>query len=109
MAILGWCRACGHRASDEAQTCPQCGQPSPCVHVELNGVYEGRVSEIIESGAFVKLSSGVRGFLHISQIAREERVRSVSDKLSLGDSVRVKVIDIESQGRIRLSMKAVSL
>ena len=106
MATLGWCRACGHRVSNEARACPQCGQPNPYVHVEIDSVYESRVAELTDSGAFVELSSGPRAFLHVSQISRAERVKSVAAKLRVGDTVRVKVIALDDHGRILVSMKA---
>ncbi len=74
--------------------------------VEVGKVYEGRVSRLMEFGAFVTILPGRDGLVHISQIS-DERVQSVSDKLKEGDVVRVKVLEIDKQGRIRLSMKAV--
>lgn len=74
--------------------------------VEVGKVYEGRVSRLMEFGAFVTILPGRDGLVHISQIS-EERVQSVSDKLKEGDIVRVKVLEVDKQGRIRLSMKAV--
>jgi polyribonucleotide nucleotidyltransferase len=74
--------------------------------VEVGKVYEGRVARLMDFGAFVTILPGRDGLVHISQIC-EERVQSVSDKLSEGDQVRVKVLEVDKQGRIRLSMKAV--
>ena len=74
--------------------------------VEVGRVYEGRVAKIMDFGAFVTILPGRDGLVHISQISNE-RVESVSDKLSEGDSVRVKVLEVDKQGRIRLSIKAV--
>jgi polyribonucleotide nucleotidyltransferase len=62
----------------------------------------------MDFGAFVTILPGRDGLVHISQIC-EERVQSVSDKLKEGDQVRVKVLEVDKQGRIRLSMKAVEL
>jgi len=73
--------------------------------VEVGAVYEGRVARIMDFGAFVNILPGKDGLVHISQISRE-RVERVSDKLSEGDHVRVKVLEVDKQGRIRLSMKA---
>ena len=73
---------------------------------EVGKVYEGRVSKIMDFGAFVTILPGKDGLVHISQISNE-RVENVSDKLSEGDVIRVKVLEIDKQGRIRLSMKAV--
>ena len=73
---------------------------------EVDGVYNGTVKKIMDFGAFVEILPGKDGLVHISQIC-EERVEKVSDKLSEGDSVKVKVLEIDRQGRIRLSMKAV--
>ena len=74
--------------------------------VEVGMVYEGRVSKLMDFGAFVTVLPGKDGLVHISQIS-EERVEKVSDKLNEGDMVKVKVLEIDKQGRIRLSMKAV--
>jgi polyribonucleotide nucleotidyltransferase len=76
--------------------------------VEVGKVYEGKVARIMDFGAFVTILPGRDGLVHISQIC-EERVQSVSDKLKEGDVVRVKVLEVDKQGRIRLSMKAVEL
>ena len=74
--------------------------------VEVGQVYDGKVSKLMDFGAFVTILPGKDGLVHISQIS-EERVQNVSDKLSEGDVVKVKVLEIDKQGRIRLSMKAV--
>lgn len=74
--------------------------------VEVGMVYDGKVSKIMDFGAFVTILPGRDGLVHISQIS-DERVANVNDKLSQGDTVRVKVLEIDKQGRIRLSMKAV--
>ena len=74
--------------------------------VEVGRIYEGRVAKIMDFGAFVTILPGRDGLVHISQIS-DERVENVSDKLSEGDSVRVKVLEVDKQGRIRLSIKAV--
>ena len=75
--------------------------------VEVGKVYDGKVARLMDFGAFVTILPGRDGLVHISQIS-EERVQNVSDKLSEGDEVRVKVIEVDKQGRIRLSMKAVT-
>jgi polyribonucleotide nucleotidyltransferase len=74
--------------------------------VEVGMIYKGRVSKLMDFGAFVTILPGRDGLVHISQIS-DERVEHVSDKLSEGDTVTVKVLEIDKQGRIRLSMKAV--
>jgi len=74
--------------------------------VEVGVIYEGRVVKLMDFGAFVTILPGKDGLLHISQISHE-RVQNVSDRLSEGDIVRVKVLEVDKQGRIRLSMKAV--
>ena len=74
--------------------------------VEVGMIYEGRVAKLMDFGAFVNILPGKDGLVHISQIC-EERVEKVSDKLNEGDNVRVKVLEVDRQGRIRLSMKAV--
>jgi polyribonucleotide nucleotidyltransferase len=73
---------------------------------EVGSVYNGTVKKIMDFGAFVEILPGKDGLVHISQIC-EERVDKVTDKLAEGDSVKVKVLEIDRQGRIRLSMKAV--
>ncbi|MCB1621828.1 MAG: polyribonucleotide nucleotidyltransferase [Thiothrix sp.] len=72
--------------------------------VELNKTYSGKVARIMDFGAFVTILPGKDGLLHISQIS-QERVANVTDYLNVGDQVRVKVIEIDRQGRMRLSMK----
>lgn len=74
--------------------------------VEVGKIYEGRVARLMDFGAFVTILPGRDGLVHISQISNE-RVEKVTDKLVEGDIVRVKVLEIDKQGRIRLSMKAI--
>ncbi|ADJ27915.1 polyribonucleotide nucleotidyltransferase [Nitrosococcus watsonii] len=74
--------------------------------VEVGKIYEGRVSRLMDFGAFVTILPGKDGLLHISQISAE-RVKNVSDKLSEGDIIRVKVLEVDKQGRVRLSVKAI--
>jgi polyribonucleotide nucleotidyltransferase len=74
--------------------------------VEVGKIYEGRVARLMDFGAFVTILPGKDGLVHISQIS-DEHVEKVSDKLSEGDVVKVKVLEIDRQGRVRLSMKAV--
>jgi polyribonucleotide nucleotidyltransferase len=74
--------------------------------VEVGSVYDGKVAKLMDFGAFVTILPGKDGLVHISQIC-EERVQNVSDKLAEGDVVKVKVLEVDKQGRIRLSMKAV--
>lgn len=76
--------------------------------VEVGKIYEGRVARLMDFGAFVTVLPGKDGLVHISQIS-EEHVEKVSDKLAEGDIVRVKVLEIDRQGRVRLSMKAVEV
>ena len=74
--------------------------------VEVGRVYEGRVARLMDFGAFVTILPGRDGLVHISQISNE-RVERVSDKLNEGDVVKVKVLEVDRQGRVRLSMKDV--
>ncbi|RYU60536.1 polyribonucleotide nucleotidyltransferase [Methylolobus aquaticus] len=74
--------------------------------VEVGKIYEGKVARLMDFGAFVTILPGKDGLVHISQIS-DEHVERVSDKLSEGDMVKVKVLEIDRQGRVRLSMKAV--
>ena len=75
--------------------------------VEVGRLYDGVVLKLLDFGAIVSVLPGKDGLLHISQIA-EERVKAVSDHLKEGQNVRVKVLEADDKGRLRLSMKAVS-
>ncbi len=75
-----------------------------CREAELDRIYVGKVKSIKEFGAFVEIMPGTEGLLHISQIA-ESRIRAVGDVLSEGDQVVVKVLEIDGNGKIRLSRK----
>ena len=72
--------------------------------VEVGRIYDGKVVRLMDFGAFVTILPGKDGLVHISQISNE-RVEKVSDKLSEGDEVKVKVLEVDRQGRVRLSMK----
>lgn len=72
--------------------------------IEVGGIYDGKVSRITNFGAFVDLGAGKEGLLHISKIS-SKRVEKVEDVLAEGDEITVKVIEIDHQGRINLSMK----
>jgi polyribonucleotide nucleotidyltransferase len=74
--------------------------------VEVGRIYEGRVARLMDFGAFVTILPGKDGLVHISQIS-DERVERVSDKLKEGDVIRVKVLEVDRQGRVRLSMRNV--
>jgi len=74
--------------------------------VEPGRIYEGKVAKIMDFGAFVTILPGKDGLVHVSQIS-SERVEKVGDKLKEGDLVKVKVLEVDKQGRIRLSIKAV--
>ena len=73
--------------------------------VEVGQIYEGRVAKLMDFGAFVTILPGKDGLVHISQIS-DERVERVSDELNEGDIIRVKVLEVDRQGRIRLSMRS---
>ena len=75
--------------------------------VEPGRIYEGKVAKLMDFGAFVTIMPGKDGLVHVSQISNE-RVEKVSDKLKEGDIVKVKVLEVDKQGRIRLSMKAIA-
>ena len=72
--------------------------------VEVGRIYQGKVARIVDFGAFVTVLPGKDGLVHISQIS-DERVENVADHMSVGDTVAVKVLEIDRQGRVRLSMK----
>jgi len=74
--------------------------------VEVGRIYEGKVAKLMDFGAFVTILPGRDGLVHISQIS-DERVERVSDKLKEGDQIRVKVLEVDRQGRVRLSMRNV--
>ncbi|MFH1911540.1 MAG: S1 RNA-binding domain-containing protein, partial [Pseudomonadota bacterium] len=71
---------------------------------EVGKIYKGTVKKIVDFGAFVEILPGTEGLLHISQLARE-RVNKVTDILQEGDEVMVKVLEMDKQGKIRLSRK----
>ncbi|MCX8030209.1 MAG: polyribonucleotide nucleotidyltransferase [Thermodesulfovibrionales bacterium] len=71
---------------------------------EVGKIYTGKVKRIVDFGAFVEIMPGVEGLLHISQIS-EKRVSKVTDAINIGDDILVKVIEIDNQGKIRLSRK----
>jgi polyribonucleotide nucleotidyltransferase len=75
--------------------------------VEVGRIYQGKVARLMDFGAFVTILPGRDGLVHISQISND-RVERVSDKLKEGDLVRVKVLEVDRQGRVRLSMRDVS-
>ncbi len=72
--------------------------------VEVGRIYEGKVVRLMDFGAFVSILPGKDGLVHISQISNE-RVERVSDKLTEGDVIKVKVLEVDRQGRVRLSMR----
>ena len=72
--------------------------------IEVGKVYTGKVKKIMDYGAFVNIMPGKDGLVHISQI-KEERVNNVRDVLTEGDEVKVKVLDVDKQGRVKLTMK----
>jgi polyribonucleotide nucleotidyltransferase len=72
---------------------------------EVGAIYTGKVKKIVDFGAFVEVLPGIEGLVHISQLARE-RVAKVTDVLKVGDELQVKVLEIDSNGKIRLSRRA---
>ena len=72
--------------------------------IELNGIYDGKVARIMNFGAFIDIGGGKEGLLHISKIS-EKRVNKVEDVLKIGDTIKVKVYEIDDQGRINLTAK----
>ena len=76
--------------------------------VEVGKIYAGTVVKLMDFGAFVNILPGRDGLVHISQIS-QRRVNQVSDVLNEGDEVKVKVLEVDKQGRIRLSMKAIEV
>ena len=74
------------------------------MQIEIGAVYEGTVTGLTNFGAFVKLENGTTGMVHISEVANEY-VSDISQHLSEGDTVKVKVIDINEKGKVSLSIK----
>ena len=72
--------------------------------IEVGAIYQGEVVRIVDFGAFVNVLPGKDGLVHISQIS-DERVSNVSEHLQLGQKVAVKVLEVDKQGRVRLSIK----
>ncbi|MGX2947298.1 polyribonucleotide nucleotidyltransferase [Frederiksenia canicola] len=75
--------------------------------VEVNAIYKGKVTRVVDFGAFVSILGGKEGLVHISQIT-DARVERVADYLEVGQEVQVKVVEIDRQGRIRLTMKDIA-
>lgn len=75
---------------------------------DVGVIYEGKVTRCVDFGAFVEIMPGTEGLLHISQIA-QERVEKVTDYVNEGDIIKVKVLDVDQRGRIKLSMKEAKL
>ena len=73
---------------------------------EVNAIYEGKVVKIMDFGAFVEILPGTDGLVHISQLANH-RVKKVTDVVKEGDRIKVKILEIAKDGKIRLSHKAV--
>jgi polyribonucleotide nucleotidyltransferase len=74
---------------------------------EVGAIYEGKVIKIVDFGAFINILPGKDGLVHISQIS-DERVETISDFLTEGQTVKVKVLDVDNRGRIKLSMKEIA-
>ena len=72
--------------------------------IEIGKIYTGKVKKIMDYGAFVSILPNKDGLVHISQI-KGERVNNVRDEMTEGDEVKVKVLDIDGQGRVKLTMK----
>ena len=73
--------------------------------IEVGGIYTGKIVKILDFAAFVSLAPGRDGFLHISQIS-EDHVSNIHDVLSVGQEIRVKVVEIDSMNRIKVSARA---
>jgi len=92
-------------ADEEAAAAARKAVEDITAEIEIGRVYEGKVVKIMDFGAFVRITANQDGLVHISQIARH-RVEKVSDELTEGQEVRVKVLDVDRSGKVRLSMKA---
>ena len=95
----------GENAGDHRQADAKRRIEEITAEVEVGRVYEGTVLRLLDFGAVVSLLPGKDGMVHISQIANE-RVNSVADYLKEGQTVRVKVLEVNEKGQVRLSMKA---
>ena len=113
----GYCESCGVEIEDDGTIAIACvsaegGEAARkriqelTADVEVGKIYEGPVLRLLDFGAIVQLLPGRDGLLHISQISHE-RVNAVSDHLKEGQMVKVKVLEADDKGRVRLSMKAV--
>ena len=72
--------------------------------MEVGKIYLGKVKKIVDFGAFVEIFPGTDGLVHISQIC-DRRIKNVSDEIQEGDEIKVKVIDVDQQGKVKLSRK----
>jgi len=97
---------CEWLASDESPAAVEAQRRIELItaDVEVGRIYDGKVARLMDFGAFVTILPGRDGLVHISQIS-DERVERVGDKLREGDIVRVKVLEVDRQGRVRLSMR----
>ena len=73
---------------------------------EVNKIYTGVVASVVDFGAFVTILPGRDGLVHISEVS-EERIENISDYFTEGEEVKVKVLEVDRQGKIRLTMKGV--
>ncbi len=96
------CSVCGKEFSVDHQRCDFCGRLAS-EGIFLNGVYQGKVTRIVDFGAFVEIFPGIEGLLHISEIT-EQRIRDVREVLKEGEQINVKIIGKEGN-RIKLSSK----
>ncbi len=110
---IGWCRCCSGQVSDEAQSCPHCGQPFPyhpsreIQPIEVGHTFPARVTEIKDFGAFVEFAGGHKGLVHITELA-EFRIKNIFEHVSIGASLRVRVIGRSEHGYIRLTAKGIT-
>lgn len=109
MALLGFCRTCGHyKISSEALFCPHCGQPNPCIplNLQVGQVVAGRITRIIPIGIFVSLPGGFEGMLHRSHIKSPDGtpIDLPDYRFNIDDSIMVLISQIDHNGRVSLEI-----
>lgn len=107
MTLLGFCRTCGnYKISYEALFCPHCGQPDPCIPLNLHvgQVVEGCITRIIPIGIFVSLPGGFEGMLHRNQINSPDGkpINLPNDRFKINESIMVLISQIDNNWRISL-------
>lgn len=107
---FGWCRCCSQRVSSQAPNCPHCGQPAPYQPssvFRIGQTYTAHVTEIREWGVLVEFANGHESAIHVSELPQDQSTKSAPFGLAVGSSLKVKLIEIDEQGRKKLSARGV--